>query len=93
MRRKKRGHCDPVMANRTQFKNEPLTTEDAPAFTRQSATPKQSAENFNTSIPTFLSWYHKGMFPAKVAVGRIFRFDLDVVEKALAEHSRKGGAR
>lgn len=65
--------------------------ENAPAFNRHSATPRQAANHFNTSVPTFLSWYHKGWCPAKVAIGRTFRFDLDAVEKALAERSRKGG--
>jgi len=67
------------------------TKTAAPAFNRHSATPKQSADNFTTSVPTFLSWYHAGMFPAVVAIGRTYRFDLDVVEAALAACSKGGG--
>lgn len=51
---------------------------------RRRATPKQGAEEFQVTVPTFMGWYHERKIPAVVAVGRIYRFDLDEVEKALA---------
>jgi excisionase family DNA binding protein len=60
---------------------------------RKRATPKQLAEHLNTSVPTALSLYHRGVIPAVVAEGRVYRFDLDEVDSVLESRAkRKGGA-
>lgn len=56
--------------------------------TAETITPKQLAAHFKTTVPTVLDWYHKGWIPAVVAVGRIYRFDLDEVKAALAAKSK-----
>ena len=61
----------------------------ASEINRQRATPSQGAAEFETTTPTFLSWYHKGIIPAEVATGRVFRFDLDRCAEALREHAAK----
>jgi hypothetical protein len=47
-------------------------------------TPKELAAHFKTTSSTILSWYHDGTIPAEVAVGKVYRFDLDRVCSALA---------
>jgi excisionase family DNA binding protein len=55
-------------------------------------TPRQLADRLSTSKATVMSWHHAGIIPAVVAVGRIYRFDINEVEAALAEHrNRKAG--
>ena len=56
-------------------------------------TPKELARELKTTIPTVLSWYHKGWIPAVAAVGRIYRFDLDAVKAALAAKTSNQTAR
>lgn len=57
------------------------------------ATPRQVADHLSVTVPTVLRWWREGVIPAKVAVGRVYRFDLDEVDAALAERSRKGAIR
>ena len=47
-------------------------------------TPKELADHFKTTASTVLSWYHDGTIPAEVAVGKVYRFDLDRVSATLA---------
>ena len=56
-------------------------------------TPRELATELKTSIPTALQWYHDGIIPAVVAIGRTYRFDLVEVRQALAAHSNRGVAR
>jgi excisionase family DNA binding protein len=50
------------------------------------ATPRQVAERYAVTVPTVLGWHRAGIIPAKVAIGRIYRFDLAEVDAALARH-------
>ena len=50
------------------------------------ATPRQVAERYAVTVPTVFSWLRAGIIPAKVAIGRIYRFDLAEVDVALARH-------
>lgn len=52
-------------------------------------TPQQLAKRFHTTTPTALSWFHKGWIPAVIAEGRVIRFRVSDVEKALAERANK----
>jgi excisionase family DNA binding protein len=52
------------------------------------ATPRQVAERYAVTVPTVLGWHRAGIIPAKVAMGRIYRFDIAEVDKALACHRR-----
>lgn len=54
-------------------------------------TPKEVAREFAVTSKTVLEWFHNGIIPAEVAVGKVFRFDLDRVRAALAKHAKKGG--
>lgn len=56
--------------------------------TAETLTPRELAAVYKTTVPTVLDWYHKGRIPAAVAVGRIYRFDLDAVKAALAANSK-----
>jgi excisionase family DNA binding protein len=57
------------------------------------ATPQEVAERLNTTPPTILAWFRKGIIPAVCAEGRIYRFDLAAVDAALAARvaAGKGG--
>lgn len=57
------------------------------------ATPRQVAEHLSVTVPTVFNWFRQGIIPAKIAVGRVYRFDLEEVEAALEAHSQKGGAK
>jgi len=50
-------------------------------------TARQIAARYGVTKPTVFNWLNAGVIPAKVAVGRIFRFDLDEVDAALARRS------
>ena len=50
-------------------------------------TPAQLAADYQTTKPTALSWYHRGLIPAVVADGRIIRFSRAAVAKALADRA------
>jgi excisionase family DNA binding protein len=53
------------------------------SFNPSNARPRQVAARYDVTVPTVLNWFHAGIIPAKVAVGRIYRFDLDEVDRAL----------
>ena len=48
------------------------------------ATPRQVAERYAVTVPTVFGWLRAGIIPAKVAIGRIYRFDFAEVDAALA---------
>jgi excisionase family DNA binding protein len=50
-------------------------------------TASQIAVRYGVTKPTVFNWFHAGIIPAKVAVGRIYRFDLDEVDHALKTRS------
>jgi excisionase family DNA binding protein len=52
-------------------------------------TARQIAVRYGVTKPTVFNWLHAGVIQAKVAVGRIFRFDLDEVDAALAQRTGK----
>lgn len=67
--------------------------KDSPTINQDVLTPSELAREMKTSIPTVLQWYHDGIIPAVVAIGRTYRFDLADVKAALAKRSnRKVGA-
>lgn len=55
--------------------------------TKGRATARQIAARYGVTKPTVFNWLHAGIIPAEVAVGRIFRFDMDKVDAALAQRS------
>lgn len=52
-------------------------------------TPAEQARACEVSKPTLLAWYHEGIIPAAIAVGRTIRFDHKEVLSALALHAAK----
>jgi predicted site-specific integrase-resolvase len=52
-------------------------------------TPAEQARACEVSKPTLLAWYHEGIIPAAIAVGRTIRFDHKEVLSALAVHAAK----
>jgi hypothetical protein len=56
-------------------------------------TPAQLAREINTTPQTVNTWHRDGIIPAKIAVGRIVRFDRTDALEALARHSRKTASR
>jgi excisionase family DNA binding protein len=50
-------------------------------------TARQIAVRYGVTKPTVFNWLHAGIIPAEIAVGRIFRFDLDEVDHALKTRS------
>ena len=50
-------------------------------------TAAELAADYRTSKPTVLSWFHRGIIPAAVSVGRVIRFSRKDVAAALAAHS------
>lgn len=69
------------------------TTLETNKFNPQRATPGQVARHLSVTAPTVLAWFRDGIIPAKIAVGRIYRFDIEEVDAALAKRSAKGGAK
>ncbi len=55
-------------------------------------TPRQVAERYAVTVPTVLGWMRSGIIPAKVAIGRIYRFDPVEVDRALASHRLAGAS-
>jgi excisionase family DNA binding protein len=51
------------------------------------ATARQVADRYGVTVPTVFNWLRAGIIPAKVAVGRVYRFDLEEVEAALQRRS------
>ncbi len=50
-------------------------------------TPRQLANRYAVTVPTVFNWFHAGIIPAKIAIGRIYRFDPDEVDAALMRRS------
>ena len=49
------------------------------------------AERYAVTVPTVFTWLRTGIIPAKIAVGRVYRFDLDEVDTAVQRRSVQGG--
>ena len=49
------------------------------------------ASHFDVAPRTILNWYHDGIIPAAVDIGRVLRFDLEQVCEAISKYSEKGG--
>jgi len=47
--------------------------------------PKQLAAKLGTTNKTILEWYHAGIIPAEVALGKIYRFDEPKIRAVLAK--------
>jgi predicted DNA-binding transcriptional regulator AlpA len=45
---------------------------------------RQTAKALGTSSNSIMAWYRAGYFPAEIAEGRLFRFDVEKVRAALA---------
>jgi excisionase family DNA binding protein len=50
-------------------------------------TARQIAERYSVTVPTVFNWLRAGIIPAKVAIGRVYRFDLAEVDAALDQRS------
>ena len=59
------------------------------AATPQLLTPTQLAREINTTPQTINNWHRAGIIPARIAVGRVVRFDRSEAFEALAAQSRK----
>ena len=58
------------------------------AVAEQLDTPATLAEAINTTSVTVLNLFHKGIIPAKIACGRLIRFDRAEALAALESHSK-----
>ena len=54
-------------------------------------TPKELAKALKVTPPTVMDWWKKGIIPAEVAIGRIYRFDREKCKAALAANSKEKG--
>ena len=61
------------------------TSEPTPRW----VTARQVAERYRVTVPTVFNWLRAGIIPAKVAVGRVYRFDLEQVDAALSQRSAR----
>jgi excisionase family DNA binding protein len=52
-------------------------------------TPDQLGEMLQVSGGTIRQWHREGLIPARVAAGRIYRFDPEQVLEALAAHAER----
>lgn len=57
------------------------------AVAEQLDTPAEFAGVINTTSATVLNLFHKGIIPAKIACGRLIRFDRAEALAALEKHS------
>ena len=64
------------------------TSEPTPRW----VTARQVAERYRVTVPTVFNWLRAGVIPAKVAVGRVYRFDLEEVDAALQLRSMQSGS-
>jgi hypothetical protein len=61
---------------------------------RELSTPSEVAKALKISPPTVMALFRKGIIEAEIAIGRIYRFNLNKCLTALRKHSEeKGGAR
>lgn len=51
----------------------------------QLKTPEEIGEIYQVTGKTVLGWFHDGLIPAEVAVGKIYRFDAEDLAKALRD--------
>ena len=51
-------------------------------------TGKELAKFYGVSAPTFMAWFHAGIIPAEIAIGKVYRFDREKVAEALATQSK-----
>jgi len=54
---------------------------------RKHATPKEVAEHLKTSSTQVLRWTHAGVIPTTVKEGKVYRYDLDEVDRVLGERA------
>lgn len=55
--------------------------------------PRELAKALKVTPPTVLDWHRRGIIPAEIAIGRVYRFNRAKVRAALAAHSNgKGNA-
>lgn len=52
-------------------------------------TAEEVAERYQVKRQTVLQWFHQGIIPAEVAVGKIYRFDPEKVARALTQKTRE----
>jgi excisionase family DNA binding protein len=52
-------------------------------------TPEEIGEVYQVTGRTVRDWFHAGLIPAEVAVGRVMRFDLEKVKDALAANAER----
>ena len=55
--------------------------------------PREIGARYGVNKGTVLAWYHQGVIPAEVVVGRVFRFCPVAVERALKAHKREQEAK
>lgn len=56
------------------------------------ATPREVAEQYSVTVPTVFNWVDKKIIHPKIAVGRVYRFDLEEVEAELVAETKKQAA-
>lgn len=71
-----------------------MKTDATPAAAEllQLLTPRQLAREIATTPQTIGNWHRAGLIPAKIAVGRIIRFEREAVLAALAAKTSSGRA-
>lgn len=73
--------------------------QNAASTVEELDTPKELAKALKVTPPTVMDWWKKGIIPAEVAEGRIYRFNREKCKAALAAREpvarskKKGGAR
>lgn len=67
-----------------------MTNDTAPAQPLETLeTPREIARALKVTPQTVNNWHRWGMIPARIAVGRVIRFDRHQVIEALEAQSRK----
>jgi hypothetical protein len=69
-----------------------IDAKPAAATMLQLLTPRQLAREIATTPQTIGNWYRAGIIPARIAVGRIIRFEREAVLEALASKTSTGRA-
>lgn len=71
-----------------------MKTDATPAAATmlQLLTPRQLAREIATTPQTIGNWHRAGLIPAKIAIGRIIRFEREAVLQALAAKTSTGRA-
>ncbi len=66
-----------------------------PHYGPQFATPAELAAVLKISRPQVMAYFRRGIIPAEIAIGRVYRFDVEKCVEALRKHSEteeNGGA-